>query len=184
MKRFIALLLSSLVSAGALAGTITVTITQPTQYEDNTPILAGEITQTRTEYGSCNGTAFGTKSGEVVAVGAVTSMSKSGLAGGDYCVRTFTTAKGLESLASNVVKVTVPQSGPKPPTITVIATQAFNLIYDRHARHYNVGNQIGTISLGTVCDPLHGYGDGYYAVDPKAVQFWGKPTKRVAAQCG
>jgi hypothetical protein len=65
--RVIALVLFVLlliVGTKAFAGTATVTWTNPTTYTDGTAIATGDISQTRIEYGSCNGAAFGTKAGD------------------------------------------------------------------------------------------------------------------------
>src|SRR6267154_5048787 len=73
------------------AAPVTVVWTPPTQYVDNTPIASGDIASTTVEYGSCNGTAFGTKAGQVVETGAAATMTVATLGPGTYCFRAFVT---------------------------------------------------------------------------------------------
>src|SRR5690349_11389263 len=82
-----------LVVTAAKAATVTITGTMPTQNTDNSTIPAtgsGSLSNVRLEYGTCNGTAFGTKVGEVsrapTAPGAAFSYTLN-LDPGTSCVR-------------------------------------------------------------------------------------------------
>jgi hypothetical protein len=127
VKNFRALLLVSvgvyalLLFAPALrAATVTVSWMLPTQYVDNSALAVADIGSTTVEYGSCVAAAFGTKAGQVVASGAMTSTTVD-LGPGTYCFRAFVTtvpAKGATSSAtSNVATKTVAFPAPKPPTL-------------------------------------------------------------------
>jgi len=72
----LALLLVSLVMCSrAHAGTATVSWTHPTTYTDGSALALTDISQTRIEYGTCAGTAFGTKAGEQIATGTATTVT-------------------------------------------------------------------------------------------------------------
>lgn len=111
---------------------VKVTWVNPTQYTDNSALPAAELTATRVAWGSCNGSAFGTKIGEH-KLGAVTTDTITGLAAGKYCFMVFATATKsgqapTESDGTNVVSVTLalgPTPTPKPPsTVSVACTAA------------------------------------------------------------
>src|SRR5580765_7050257 len=80
----------------------------PTKYVDGSTLVAADITQTDIEYGSCNGTAFGTLVGTVTAPGNVTTYDVN-LNPGNWCLRLFTTAKAAKSGPSAVVLVNIVQ---------------------------------------------------------------------------
>jgi len=171
----------------AKAGTLNITVIPATQYEDGTALSVTDITQTRVEYGSCAGAAFGTKAGEYVIAGNGTTGSKTGLAPGTYCQRAYTTAKGKESGASNVVTATIDQSPPRPPTISATATAALVPIYNKRYDYWAMGDQVGTVKIGAECDASQSFGNNYYAVkDPKAVTYYAgrRPRAVVAVKCG
>lgn len=149
-----------LVSFAATAGTVS--WTNPTTYTDSSVLNPADITQTRIEYGSCNGSAFGTKAGEVKATGSVTSTALT-LAPGTYCLRGYTTAKGQESAASNVVKTTVAQPAPNPPVLVTVDMTAYKMRQSIDGFSFVA---IGTVPLGVECKgdmPA----DGFYVV-PRA----------------
>lgn len=137
-----------LFASAAAAGTATVTWTNPTQYVDGSALAAADITQTRVEYGSCSGAAFGTKTGEQTATGSATTLTIGSLAAGTYCFRAYTSARGLESAASVVASKTVPQSPPNPPVLVTVATTAYTI--GRSGRFYAM-IPAGTVPLGTAC---------------------------------
>jgi len=178
--RVIALVLFVLlliVGTKAFAGTATVTWTNPTTYTDGTAIATGDISQTRIEYGSCNGAAFGTKAGEQTVTGAGTTLTINSLGAGTYCFRGFTTAKGVESAASNVASKAVPQAAPNPPTLVTVATTAYVAVKwrDRY-----VMLPLGTVAKGVACRADMKL-DGLYALPAGAVKsrwpsqlFWGR----------
>jgi hypothetical protein len=190
MKRFITLLLSTLLSASAFAGTINWTLTMPTQYEDNTPLLVTDITQSRIEYATCLGVApnqtFGTKLGEVVTPSNATAVSKSGLTAGDYCTRGYVTAKGIESLVSNLVVKTLSQAGPKPPVLAATVSLAMTVKHTDHG--WDMVQNVGDTIIGAECDAAQSFGQGFYALkNPKTdVHYYSgqRPRKTIAAQCG
>lgn len=184
LKLFLALLLFG---GTALAATLSATLQHATTYEDGTPLAVADITQSRVEYGTCVGAAFGTKAGEWVIAGNATTGSKSGIAPGTYCTRAYTTAKGVESLASNVVAKTINQPAPNPPVLAVTATAAFVPVFNKTWNYWAMADQVGTVKLGTECNPDVSYGNGFFALkDPKAVTYYhGKKLRKVvAAQCG
>jgi|SRR3970040_166983 len=103
----------TLVSLSLYADIINVTMTQPLQ-----SFPAAELTQTRLEFGTCNGNAFAVKQGEVLRAGAATSIPTPDLAPGTYCFRAFNrrTVGGLNiwSDSSNVIVRTVVGPAPSP----------------------------------------------------------------------
>ncbi len=174
----------------ALAGTLNYTLTMPTLYEDNTPLAVTDITQSRIEYGTCQGTApnqtFGTLLGQIVTPSNTTTVTKSGFTAGDYCSRAYVTAKGVESLVSNMVPKTVLQAGPKPPILAATVTLAMTVKHTLHG--WDLVNNIGETRLGAKCDPTQYFGNGFYALqDPKAdvTPYVGKTVgdKVIATQC-
>jgi len=83
----------------------------PTDYEDGTPIVAGDLVNVTL---ICEGQTFVYTMGE--------TMSTEDFAPGTYqCVATAETANGLTSAPSNAVSFTVapPPSPPLPPILTV-----------------------------------------------------------------
>ncbi|MFO1465881.1 MAG: hypothetical protein U1F35_05485 [Steroidobacteraceae bacterium] len=147
MKRIIFCLAALLGFTAAYAGTATVTWTNPAQYTDGTALAAADITQTRVEYGSCSGTTFGTKAGQQIVAGSATSAAIT-LAAGTYCFRAYTTAKGAESVASNVTSATVAQPAPNPPVLVTVSTTAYTI--GRQGRYFAMV-PAGTVPLGTAC---------------------------------
>ena len=173
----------------ATAGTLNGKVVHATQYEDGTAMPVTDITQTRYEYGSCSAPGvFGTKAGEFVTTGNGTTGSKSGVPAGTYCLRAYTTAKGVESVASNVTTSVIDQSPPKPPTLSAVAPQAYEVVPDVKHFAFNAGKQIGTVKLGAACDEDRTVGDGYYAIVQyrAAVTLWPgvKSQDAVLAKCG
>ena len=144
----VAALLLLLIGIKAFAGAATITWTHPTQYTDGTAIGATDITQTRVEYGTCNGAAFGTVSGQQIATGTAATLTLNNLAAGTWCFRAYTTAKGAESAASNVASKVVPQAAPNPPTLVTVSTTAYTI--GRQGRYYTMV-PAGTVPLGTAC---------------------------------
>lgn len=115
--RYIAAGLAVLFVGVVFAATITATWTNPTQNTDGTTLASSEIKQTRIEYGTCNGTAFGAKSGEVIVEGVGTTTSVQGLTPGTWCARAYTTSiYGVESDASNVASKVVAAPKPNAPS--------------------------------------------------------------------
>lgn len=170
----------------ARAGTITWTWTNPAQYEDGSALSPADISQTRIEFGSCSGTAFGTKQGEVVNAGNGTTASKASLIPGIYCSRAFTTAKGQESLASNVMVNTIAQPNPKPPVLSAISSLAMTVKKTSHG--WDLVDNVGIVRLGSECNAEQSFGNGYFALKnhrTDVVYYAGqKPRTRIAVLCG
>lgn len=97
------------------AAPVVVSWTNATQYVDGTP-LGANFKGTRIEVGTCVGTAFGTKTGEIfINAPAATTTFTQGF--GQWCFRGFTqTVSGIESASSNVAVKTLVEPAPKPPT--------------------------------------------------------------------
>lgn len=178
------LFLAAFFASFAFAGDATVNWANPTKYTDNTTLVPADITQTRIEYGSCNGVAFGTKAGEVTVTGSATQGVISALAAGGYCFRAYTTAKGLESVASNVASKTVPQAAPNAPVLTAVTvadTKAYELLKQKDRF---VFLPIGTVPLGTPCLGDQ-HANEFNAVPRAAVTFTGNVRPPIVlAKCG
>ena len=174
----------AVIESEAYAGSATATWTHPTSYVDGSPLVATDISQTRLEYGSCSGTAFGVKSGETVVAGAATTATISGLAAGSYCFRAYTTAKGVESGPSAVASKTVPQAAPSPPTLTTISTVAYSVTVDWPNLAFVRSKAVGTVALGVPCAAA-ATDDGLHMIPLSAVKLTGanRPAYVVAA-CG
>lgn len=164
----VAVMVLLLVAVKSFAGTAVVTWTQPTQYTDGTALALADISQTRVEYGTCSGTAFGTKAGEQIATGTGTTLTVNSLPAGTYCLRAYTTAKGVESAASSVASAVVPQSPPKPPVLVTVTTTAYAVTVNGW-RFAMV--PVGTVPLGTAC-----------RADLKIAGFNAIPTSAVTTQ--
>lgn len=110
------------VAAGAaVAAVLTATWQNATTNTDGSAIPAtgpGSIASTRFEWGTCgSGGTFGTKLGERVVAGTVTSAPTDDLGPGTYCGRGYhTNTYGVESDPSIVVQKVVPAPKPNPPT--------------------------------------------------------------------
>lgn len=119
MRRFLPVLLLGAASL-AVAATFNVSWNNATQNTDSSPIPAsgpGSIVSTRIEYGSCSGTAFGTKQGEFTVTGQAETGTTPDLAPGTYCLRAFhRNTYGQESGPSNVAQKVVAAPTPRPPS--------------------------------------------------------------------
>lgn len=117
MKK-LALLFGLLFAMTASADTVNVTVKWilPTTNVDGTPVV---ISSVLAEYGTCNGTDFGTKQGQA-SLGNLATQTTFGLQPGTYCFRvTVTTNRGAVSVPSNIGTITIPPPPqPNPATIT------------------------------------------------------------------
>lgn len=175
-----------LIATRAQAADASVSWTMPTQNTDNTPIPAtgsGSIASSRVEWGSCIGTAFGTKAGEATVPAPATSYVVADLAPATWCFRAYAkNTFGVESGPSVVVsKVIVPPT-PKPPVITVAT-----LAYDLTSRG-SIGRLVGKVPLGTACvgDVVKTWKDGstFYEVPRDSVTLTRQPRSAiVVAKC-
>lgn len=119
MKRAILGIACVLLAAVAMAATISASWQNATTNTDSTAIPAtgaGSIATTRVEYGTCNGTDFGQKQGEVVVAGTATSAVTPNLPPGRYCARAIhINTYGVESDPSNVAVKVIEAPKPRPP---------------------------------------------------------------------
>lgn len=169
-----------LAQASTPAGMLTFTVnwTNPTQYTDGSALASTDINQTRIEYGTCTGGSpvlMGTVLGQFIATGGLQHAASPALAAGTYCARAYTTAKGVESVASSVVSVTLvapPQPAPNPPsgvTATPVVQTADTNAYKLHQAvdSYQMV-AFGSVPAGTACDPTHSI-DGYSLIQRATV---------------
>ena len=182
----ILLLTLSLLSFAAGAASISGTFTYPTRFVDGTTLTLAQIERMRIEYGTCSGSAFGTKTGEVIVVPPATSFSTPTLPPGVYCLRGFTrttaAAGGLESAPTNVLSHTLPWSPPEPGTLVTVATVAYE-IQLHPVFGPRLGRNVGTVPLGTECG-VNVTGD-YYEVPLDQVTLSKMPKSiLVVARCG
>lgn len=174
----------------ANAATVNLTVIPPTLQVDGTSIPvsgAGSITGYRWEYGSCVGTAFGTRGGETTST---TVSATFDLGPGSYCFRAFARNVYGESAASPVVTRTINGSPPQPPTITTVAVVAgLNMapLYRINADGSRGSVVLGFVPVGAKCigSPVYTYrGKAYHKVDTSAAKWWGTtPTPMAAAPC-
>lgn len=119
MKRLTLSLALALAAGCATAATVVVTWTPPTLNTDDTAIPAtgpGSLTTYRIEYGTCNGTLFGVKAGEVTRAAPASTVTLN-LQPGTTCVQVFVAnTYGNESIPSNVASKVVPAPTPRAPT--------------------------------------------------------------------
>jgi len=180
-------------SAFAQSGSATVNYAAPTTRVGGGALAASEILGYRVEYGSCSGTAFGVKAGEMTPTPATAlTATVPNLAPGTYCFRAFAKDQyGQWSDPSNVGTKTIPLPPPPSPpaivTISVVAgvniSPAFRVLADG-SRSSTV---VGLVGTGATCSGpvLFTYrGKSYRRVDPAAVRWWATaPTTNVAAAC-
>lgn len=121
----------------ASAATVTYSGTNPTKNTDGTDIPAtgaGSLTQLRIEYGTCVGTAFGTKAGEVTRTSPAAGANFTGslnLQPGTSCLRIFVqNTYGAESDPSNVVTRVVDPPKPMPPTLAAVPLAGLDIPLD------------------------------------------------------
>ena len=151
----------------ALAADVAVTWTQPTTNTDGSAIPAtgpGSIASNRIEWGTCNGTAFGTKVGERVVSPVATSATVTGLGPATWCFRVYATnTYAQESAASNAAQRVVNPPTPNPPVVTQATI----------ARLWRNGLQreVGRVALNVPCGTLKydGRKADWYTVPREAV---------------
>lgn len=111
--------IATLVAAVAVAATVNVSWINATQNTDNSAIPAtgpGSIVSTRITWGTCNGTDFGTRSGEVVVDGAATAAQLE-LPVGTWCAYAqHSNTYGVESDPSNIAQRTIAPPRPRAPS--------------------------------------------------------------------
>lgn len=88
----VVLVVLAALATAAQAGTATVSWTNPTQNTDGSAIPStgpGSLTSTRIEWGTCSGTAFGSRAGDMVVNQPATSGVVQNLAPGTWCFRAY-----------------------------------------------------------------------------------------------
>lgn len=150
MKKILVL---ALFAAGtANAATVTVTWTNPTTNTDSSAIPAsgtGSLSSARVEYGTCNGTSFGTKAGEVIRTMPVTSTTLN-LNPATHCIQVkVTNTYGNESDASNVAVKVIPAPTPRPPTNLVVSDPVVFDLRQQGSQWY-LSRHVGNVPVGTV----------------------------------
>lgn len=147
---------------------------------------AGSLASARLEYGTCVGTAFGTKAGEVVRAMPVTTVTLN-LDPGTTCIRVkVTNTFGLESAASNVaVKVVSPPTPGAPTNLTVTEPVAYDIRPNETTFAFDRGRAVGTARLGAACDEDRTTGQGFYALErPSRVKLTREPrSTALVAKC-
>jgi hypothetical protein len=179
----------------AQAASINASWNNPTQNTDGTSIPAsgpGSITGTLVEWGTCAGTAFGTKAGEQFVASPATSVRIDNLAPATHCVRAFSrNTFGQQSAASNVLARTITAPVPNPPTLTTVAVVAgLNMapLYRINADGSRGSALLGFMPTGEACDGpvVYRYRGADYRrpKDFSTVKWWGTaPTTSAAAPC-
>ena len=174
-----------LIAFNVKAADISGTFTYPTQFEDGSALTLVQIAAVRVEYGSCAGTAFGTKAGEVSVAPPATAFTITGLSPGTYCLRAYTrttaAAGGLDSAPTGVVSKVIPFPPPKPPTFTVVNVVAYE-ITEHRVFGLRLARDIGRVPLGTACGGetvLQSGGSDYHAVPVEAVDLFKMPKSAV-----
>lgn len=196
------LLIGLMVTAVAKAQTVPrdaaqVSWTNPTTNTDSTAIPAtcpsgvtkcGKLALTRVEYGSCSGTAFGTKVGEITVTAPGTSALVSALVPQMYCFRAIARNDfATDSAPSNVATKTIAPPTPNPPQVAV-DTVAYEI--KTNSTGTLVATRVGLVPLGTVCtDQQQKAGGVTYARVPRdAVDMVNWPANLklndVWAKCG
>lgn len=151
---------------------------------------AGSISSTRIEYGSCSGTAFGTKTGEVSVPAPASSTTITGLApASTLCFRAYSrNTYGVESVSSAVVSKTFPPPTPNPPVLAVpviagmLQTPAYSV-----TSAGKISTLMGFVDVGAQCTgpALFTYrGKTFHEVPRASVKLWGSTSLRLAAPCG
>lgn len=119
MRKILVLVLS-LIATVAVAATASLTWTNATKNTDGSNIPAtgpGSLASTTVEYGSCSGSNFGAKIGEVVVAGTIINATVPGLEPGTYCFRAkHTNTYGESSDWTAAVSKTYAAPKPNPPS--------------------------------------------------------------------
>ena len=186
---FVAAIAGLCLAGLARAATVTVNWTPPTTNTDGSAIAgtgAGSLTNYRIEYGTCNGTAFGVKAGEITRA-APASTATLNLQPGTSCVRVFAAnTYGSESVASNVATKVVDPPTPNPPQLTTIAAQVYDVLPNERTFAFDRGRLVGTTRLGMACDEERTTGADFYALErpSKAIIVKTPRSAALVARCG
>ena len=144
-------LLFTLLTGVAHAASLTVSWTDPVTNVDGSAVVS--LISTRVEYGTCSGTAFGTKIGEVVVPQPTPdSVTIPGLTASTcYAIRAYAKSGAGESVASVVKIATTPAAPPPNPPVLGTVTTAAVEIRKSAAGTYWVVRNVGFVPLGTAC---------------------------------
>jgi len=197
LTRIAAFLLTFSLTFAVLAGEASLTWVNPTTNTDNTGIPAtcpagqtqcGKLTFTRMEYGSCSGTAFGTKVGEIMVPAPGQAAIVNNLVPQMFCFRAFARNDYTnESIASNVALKTIVAPTPKPPTgLTALAGATAYAIKPDYTGFGPMqrGGIVGTLKVNALCTARQRiYGTDLYRVPKAAVAFTANPQDYVVAAC-
>lgn len=189
MKKFIILSLS-LISTTVLAANADLTWVYPTTNTDGTTIPAsgaGSIASTKVEWGTCSGTAFGTKSGEAAVPAPTKTYQVTNLGVGTWCFRAnVSNTYGATSDWSGVVSKVVPPPTPNPPTLTVTIPVAYEINLTPSG-FVKLGRDVGSVPIGTACSEdivVANNRATYYAVPRNTVTLYRQPKSSVlVAEC-
>lgn len=168
----------------AYAGEAQLTWIQPTKNTDGSSIPtsgAGSLVGNRVEWGTCSGTAFGTKAGEQAFATPTTAYTVPNLAPGTWCFRAYASTTYGESGPSAVASKIIAAPMPNPPTgLTAVGGVAYTIL-KREDRFVML--PVGTVPPDTQCDTSQGV-NGYYVVPRESVTWSGtvKPVV-VVSQC-
>lgn len=151
MKAILGLVLAFL-AGPALAGSVQLNWTFPMLNTDGSAVPAtgaGAITSTLVEWGTCNGTAFGTKQGGATVAAPALTYTVTNLGPGTYCLRAaVVNSYGVQSDWTAAVTATIAPPKPLPPALT-IGTIAYEL------RGYANGTfrmvSVGSVPLKAPC---------------------------------
>jgi hypothetical protein len=181
MRYFLILLLFA---TSAMAGEAQLSWTQPTQNTDGSTIPAsgtGRLTGNRVEWGTCVGTAFGTKAGEQAFTTPTAAYTVLNLTPGAWCFRAYASTTYGESGPSAVAAKVIAAPMPNPPTGLAAAGGIAYTVLKREGRFVML--PVGTVPADTVCDTTQNV-NGYYVVPREAVAFTGSVQPIVVvAQC-
>lgn len=175
MRRLSFFSLGLFASTAVYAATATLSWVHPTQNTDGSLIPTtgnGAIAQTRIEWGTCSSTGgFGTKESEVVVPYPETSTVINNFLGGEtVCFRAYSKNNyGMESAASAVVVKVFDAPKPRPPSLSVVETVAYEVRYRKGT--VLLGRAVGTVPIGTPCATGIVVSPNYYFVDSSTISF-------------
>lgn len=178
--KYLALALA-LFALSASAGTATLTCTAPTQNTDGSAI-AGAIT-----YNFYRGTSAATANTKLntTPVSSCAYTDNSAPVGTSWWSVTAIVG-GQESAKAPAVSKTIAPPVPNPPTLLTVDTIAMSVIPDWNKLVFVPSKRVGTVALGTACDPAKQLAGGYAAVALSKVKWSVSRSERpanVVARC-
>ena len=130
------------------------TWTYPATNVDGTAIPAtgaGSVASTLIEWGTCSGTAFGTKAGGATVPAPAKTYTVTGLAVGTHCFRAaVTNSYGTQSDWTGAVQKVIAPPKPNPPVIVTVNLVAYEVRW-HPGRGTVLGAPIGTVARGVTC---------------------------------